>query len=402
MSRIVPTRRAVALGAALAPFAAPAAWAQASDPLLEQRRANLPKTLPWPVSFFQPQVAVPGVASPKPLEIAPEAQRTVSAGALADAQAYAEATQSSALLIEHGGKLQHAWFAPGSGPDAINHTYHMQYTALVLLIGIAAAEGRIKSIDAPAADHLPEWRKDDRAKITLRNLLQMNAGLDLRFDASKTQGPPGRDARAYWGSHTKEVLVNEYPALHPPGSRFDYNYAVPEILGVVLERATRTPYQTYLSEKLWKPLGCRTAYLWLNRPGGEAHQDAGLFCSAVDWLNVASMMEAGGVAGGRRIVPASWIGDMRTPSKANPNFGFMWLGSPYLASRLLTDDPRVHYAVKAAEPFAADDVAYIDGYGGQRAYMSPSKRLVVVRIGEVARDWDNSRLFNAVARGVRG
>jgi CubicO group peptidase (beta-lactamase class C family) len=35
------------------------------------------------------------------------------------------------------------------------------------------------------------------------------------------------------------------------------------------------PYERYLSEKLWKPLGNKRAFLWLNRPGGEAHVDAG-------------------------------------------------------------------------------------------------------------------------------
>ena len=401
MTVILPTRRAMALGAAIAPFAVGSAFAQAADPLMEERRANLPKTLPWPVSLFQPQTPVPGVASPAPLHVAAAGQRTVSDAALAEALAYAQTTKSSALLVRHAGRLQQAWFAPGSGVDAINHTYHMQYTALVLLIGVAVAEGRIKSIDAPAADYLPEWRKDDRTKITLRNLLQMNAGLDLRFDATKAQGPAGRDARAYWGSHTKDVILNEYLPVHPPGEVFDYNYAVPEVLGAILERATKTPYQTYLSQKLWKPVGNRTAYLWLNRPGGEAHQDAGLFCSAADWLNVAAMMEAGGSANGRRVVPAAWLAEMRKPSGPNPNFGFMWLGSPFQAARRLATDPRVTYTVHAAEPFAADDVAYIDGYGGQRAYISPSKRLVIVRLGEVVREWDNSRLFNLVAKGLK-
>jgi CubicO group peptidase (beta-lactamase class C family) len=156
------------------------------------------------------------------------------------------------------------------------------------------------------------------------------------------------------------------------------------------------PYERLLSEKLWKPLGNKTAYLWLNRPGGEAHVDAGLFSAPTDWMNVGVLMLQRGKWNGRQLVPASFIDEMMKPSATNPNFGFMYLGSPFAPVRKMATDERVTYVVKSAEPFAADDVAYIDGYGGQRAYIIPSRRMVIVRIGDVARDWDNSRLVNIV------
>ena len=85
---------------------------------------------------------------------------------------------------------------------------------------------------------------------------------------------------------------------------------------------------------------------------------------------------------------------MIKPSPTNPNFGFMYRGTPFAPVRRMATDPRVTYVVKSAEPFAADDVVYIDGYGGQRVYVIPSRRMVIVRIGDVARDWDNSKLVN--------
>ena len=398
------TRRPFLLGAAGAAFAGAAqaqeqAPAPPDDPLLVQRRTNLPKTLPWPVETFQPQAPIPGGRA-QPLRVEPPGRRTVSAAALAAAEAYAQQTKSTALLIQRNGRLQHAWFAPGTSADTISHSYNMHYTPLVLLVGIAIAEGRIGSVDDRASKYLPEWRKDARSTITLRNLLQMHSGLDLRFDAHYSKGMYSRDARAYWGSRTKEVILNEYPLLYPPGTRFDYNYIVPDVLGVILERTTGRPYPAYLSEKLWKPLGNRTAFVWLNRPGGEAHQDAGLFSAPADWLNVAQLILDEGMWKGRRLVPRSWIAEMRRPSPTNPNFGFMYLGSPHAPVRRMATDERVTYVVKSAEPFLTQDVTYIDGYGGQRAYISPSRKLVVVRMGDVARDWDNTRLVNAVLRGL--
>jgi CubicO group peptidase (beta-lactamase class C family) len=155
------------------------------------------------------------------------ARRTISLAALEAATAYAQSQQSTALLVYRNGRLEHAWYPPNAGPDTISHTYTMHYTPVTLLVGMAIADRKIASLDEPAATYLPEWRGDARSKITIRNLLQQNAGLDMRFDAHYSEGLYSRDARAYWGSRTKEVLVNEYPAKYEPGTRFDYNYIVP-------------------------------------------------------------------------------------------------------------------------------------------------------------------------------
>jgi CubicO group peptidase (beta-lactamase class C family) len=201
------------------------------------------------------------------------------------------------------------------------------------------------------------------------------------------------------GSHTKDVIVT-YPAKTAPGQEFNYNYIVPELLGIILERATGRRYADYLSEKLWQPLGNKTAYLWLNREGGESHQDAGLFSAPTDWLNVGTLLLNKDMFAGRQLVPSAWIDEMRKPSATNPNFGFMYLGSTHAAERRMATDKRVTYTVKASEPFLADDVSYVDGYGGQRVYVVPSKELVVVRVGDFARDYDNAKLVNILIRGI--
>jgi len=53
-----------------------------------------------------------------------------------------------------------------------------------------------------------------------------------------------------------------------------------------------------------------------------------------------------------------------------------------------------------SEPFAAPDVIYFDGFGGQRVYIVPSRRLVIVRTGDIAPDWDDAKLPNLLIRGL--
>jgi hypothetical protein len=55
-----------------------------------------------------------------------------------------------------------------------------------------------------------------------------------------------------------------------------------------------------------------------------------------------------------------------------------------------------------------EDVFYFSGYGAQRVYISPSRELVIVRLGpaagyfpKIAEEWDNAFLFNTAVRGIR-
>jgi CubicO group peptidase (beta-lactamase class C family) len=106
----------------------------------------------------------------------------------------------------------------------------------------------------------------------------------------------------------------------------------------------------------------------------------------------------GGRVGDDQVVPTEWIADMVMPSSKNSNFGYqVWLGSPPGTERKYND-----YTVKAyhSAPFAARDVIYIDGFGGQRVYVVPSLQLVVVRTGVSTTSWDDAIIPNAIIRAV--
>lgn len=366
----------------------------AVDPVMQDRMSNVPKQRPWPIGWFQPQEAVPGgpvfdLPRSAPNDVAFTGQ------AIDAAVAYAEATKSDALIVLRDGRIEVERYWAGHDGTTLTNTYYFPGALLPMLYGIAIAEGKIRSLDAPAADHLPEWRNDARRDIRLRDLLQMQSGLEMYFDSKV---PASRAARLFYGTDRASAAL-EFPLVKKPATEFEYNYLVPEVLGLILERATGMRYSEYLSSRLWAPLGNRTAFLWMDRPGGRPLQNATMFAGARDWANVGQLLLGRGSYQGKRLFDERWMAEMLKPSATNPNFGMLWLGSSYVPVRQYA--ATVNYKVNASEPFAAADLFYIDGYGGQRVYVVPSAKLVIVRIGTSARDWDDAKLPNLLLRGLR-
>ncbi len=364
------------------------------DALMAQRLSTLPKSRPWPIAWFEPKETVEGAASP--VMTARATPKLIAPEAIAKARDYAVSKNTQALLVWRDGKLVFAEYDPKTQPTDLLNSYYTHFTVLTLLYGAAIRDGYIHSIDDRASKYLPEWANDDRREITLRQLLTMTSGLEVYHD---NIDPTNRNTRIFFGGDSTTPAL-EYPLAAKPGTVFAYSYAIPEICGVILERATHQREADYLSKTLWKPIGARSAKVWLDRPGGRPHFNSALFASAEDWLRVGELIVNDGRVNGRQVIPAAWIRTMTTPTALNPNYGMIWIGSPYVETRRLAAN--VAYTVHSSAPYTLADLVFLDGYGGQRIYVSRAKKLVIVRIGEVRRnDWDDAIIPNAIAEGLK-
>jgi CubicO group peptidase (beta-lactamase class C family) len=127
--------------------------------------------------------------------------------------------------------------------------------------------------------------------------------------------------------------------------------------------------------------------------------------TAEDWLRVGLLHLNRGRVGNVQVVPEDWMMQMRTPSAVNPNYGFQtWLGTVYEAKR--SYGKGVPTYVPHSAPFAAPDMIYFDGAGGQRVYIVPSHQMVIVRTGAGGIDfktgafkWDDAIIPNALIAG---
>lgn len=376
---------------ALAASAA-AAWpSPAQIALVEARRASFPReTLVSSVDWYQPLETVRGGRERALATRAP----ALSADALTAVRAYAKATDSHALLVWREGALEIEDYAPGFDTRSRFDTASMHKGVIALLVGAAIADGRLRAVDDPLGRYVKDL-SPERSRMPLRSLLEMSSGL-------RTPDATTDPASPYWQSTFGDDLrasMARWPVAFDPYRAFAYANANTQYLGFAIEAATGRRYADYLSERLWRPLGNGDARVWLDRAGGTARTSGSLQATARDWLRIGRLILDRGRADGRQIVPSEWIAHMTAPSTANPNFGWqVWRGTPYLPARGY--GLGVAATVRAVAPFAADDVVYLDGSGGQRLYIIPSRRLVIVRIGAPRRDWDDSRLPNLIVEGL--
>ncbi len=338
-----------------------------------------------------PHQTVAGGTVP-PLVVAAEGERTLPADALDKAVAWGGTVKSHALLVWQDGALQLEHYYPGHDAQSITATQSMHKSVLGMLVGIAIDQGLIKSVDDTAATYIQEWAGDERSKITIRQMLQQASGIDFPGFTGLIQMTLGGDVAPFTFSRG---------IVEPGGKHFEYNNINPQVLGILIQRVSGKPYSQYLAENLWRYVSEADGQVLID---SEQHRIPITFCCldapARSWLRFGLLHLTGGRVGDRQVVPAQWLRDMVTPSPTNPNYGYYtWLGTTW--EKVRRYNSRSSATAFHSEPFAAPDLIFFDGFGGQRVYIVPSKQLVIVHVGPLRQDWDDALLPNMILRALK-
>ncbi len=344
------------------------------------------------ISKFEPSETVKGCAG-SPL---PTNSKLFPAAAFAEMQRYSDSQGGVGLIVLVDGKIAGEAYTKGHNAATRTLSMSMHKSVVALAVGAAIADGLIKSVDDPVGAYVSEWKDDPRGKITLRQLLTMSSGL---HNPSMSK----MELAAFNMMMSDDVSGT---ALHTalegkPGAAFNYNNVNAQMAGIALSRALiaagRGRYADYLSQKIWCPLGNGNAHLWLEHADGQPRYFAYLDATLRDWARIGELIRGKGSVDGKAILPADWIAEMSQSSAANPGYGFLvWRGSPWMKARRYSKE--VSLTVAHKEAYLADDVVFLDGFGGQRVYVVPSAKLVIARTGKPSMTWEDSILVNTALR----
>jgi CubicO group peptidase (beta-lactamase class C family) len=350
-----------------------------------------------PLDWYDPVETVKGAAPPVELPRSNPEAEAIAPDAVARAIAYAGEQKSHALIIARHGRIVSETYWNDTTKDSYLSSHSFQKTLLAMMVGVAIGEGKIKSVDEPAATYLSEWANDARNQITVGALLEMAGGLE---PPPYQYHPWSVTIRTFLGTDIVTPHMG-IQAVEAPRTNFIHYNPYSQLLGILLERATGERIAAYWSTRLFQPLGLGDARVWLDRPGGMAHTDCCFISRTIDWIKIGQLMLNEGVYEGKQILPPGWVRAMTTPSPANPNYGYqIWLGSPYHEIRKY-DRRREEFPNRASEPYLAEDLYFFDGYGNMRMYIVPSQSLVILRTGKLSDTFDDSMLPNTILRGLQ-
>jgi len=264
-------------------------------------------------------------------------------------------------VFQHDSLLFEQYFN-GWEADSVSNSFSVAKSYISVLTGIAIGEGRIKNVQQPVGDYLPEYKEGCHANITLEHLLTMSTGLDW----SESGADPFSDnAKGYYGSNVREVSLDQ-PCREEPGKVFDYISGSTQIMSEVLEAAYGRPLDELVREKIWTPLGCEhDAYWGKDRADGDFKAFCCLYATARDFGRIGQLYLDSGMWKGTRIVPLDYWQASITPAalqdKGGPNkrYGYFW----WLAE---LDGRPIHYC---------------RGFHGEYVVVIPHEDLVLVRTG---------------------
>ena len=202
-----------------------------------------------------------------------------------------------------------------------------------MAIGIARADGKIASLDEPIARYLPEWDDEARGRITLRQLLEETSGLETGGDtrgllyrspwsepASLPVFATSRGVRMLLGNDFESSALG-FRLDHEPGGFYNLSPANTQLAAVIIERVTGEPYENFVDERLWRPVGAGIAELQLDRRAGMPAAHCCWRATARDMLSILSLLGTDGVHHGRAVLPAGWAREMARPSRVSAGTG---------------------------------------------------------------------------------
>ncbi len=259
-----------------------------------------------------------------------------------------------------GGRLVAEWYAPGEGPDSWAASWSVGKSFASTLAGIAIDQGKIPNVDVPLSDYYPEWAGTPKGAITLRNVLQMESGLEWNENYNPAAIAESDVIRM--GLSTDELAYAKgRPLTHTPGTRWSYSSGDAMLLSGVVAKATGMPADRYAEQVLFDPLGIRQVEWW--RDGADHTLTyCCLDTTSRDFARMGLLFLNGGDWAGTQIVPSQWVDDAFTPvADSHGLYGYMWW---------IMTMPEVGGPIHLAQ-----------GFDGQFIFMIPSLDLVVVRNG---------------------
>jgi CubicO group peptidase (beta-lactamase class C family) len=208
----------------------------------------------------------------------------------------------------------------------------MAKTITAMLIGIAVAENKIRSIDDPVSAYVPDLANTEYGGTSLRALLHMSSGIAFTENYDGSDDITRLSLDLFVGRKDPVASVAQFNTrVAPPGTRWHYASSETEILGLVLRAAVKEPIADYLRDRIWQPIGTEADASWTIDGTGQEVTYCCFNAVLRDYARLGRLLAYDGAWEGRQLIPRQWLLDTTTlqpsdaylaPGAATPYFGY--------------------------------------------------------------------------------
>jgi CubicO group peptidase (beta-lactamase class C family) len=237
--------------------------------------------------------------------------------------------------------------------------WSMSKSLMSAVFGVLNFQGKL-TVDEPAP--INEWKNDERSKITINNLLQMNSGLEWEEDYTKISDVT---KMLYLETDMSKSQAKK-PLVGKPNQTWNYSSGTSNLLSGIVKSKFKTPqdYLDFWYTDLFDKIGMHSLIFETDLAGNYVASSYA-WANTRDWAKFGLLYLNKGNWNGEQIFSEDWVKYTTTPTNSSQGvYGAQfWLN------------------VGGHMPNVPKDTFFADGFQGQRVFIIPSKDLVIVRMG---------------------
>jgi len=265
-------------------------------------------------------------------------------------------TRTSSLLVIKDKEIvaEHYW--KNHSQTSLMNSFSMTKGFLSILTGFAIDDGFLESEEQLVSSVFPEYQNRKFGKyLKIKHLMTMQAGFDWE---EEYRHPFAENSKQYFiDDLQKQVLETEIKEM--PGKKYEYQSIAPQLLGMILTKTTGQTLSSYMSEKLWKPLGMEYSGKWSTDEIGMEKAFCCLHATPRDLAKIGLLVMQDGMWNGKQLLSRDYCTRMLQPTIENDAFCYtIWAGDDF-----------------------SSNCRFFYGFLGQFIILIPEKNMVIVKTG---------------------
>lgn len=254
---------------------------------------------------------------------------------------YLQSQDVAGLMILKNGQIAYEYYKNDNDATTLWTSRSVAKSIVATLIGVAVKQGKIKSLDDPIIQYLPDLKNTAWEKVSLRQLMQHTSGVAWSEDYKNPESDFSHmtycEVKADPDACVYE-LVKNLKVKHAPGTVWSYSTGGAYLVGKVLEAATHENIASYLEKNVWQKAGMEKNGIWQSYQRGVTDMGGhGFNATLRDYARLGLfIMNEGQLSNGTKLLPNGWTKEAtdwtkakNSVSEAYPHgiYGFQWWNS---------------------------------------------------------------------------